>query len=342
MEIVEYKRVDADISFFVSSLKRNLFKRTFYVYKIFFENKTMFLELTPPLKLEKDVLQKIELFNYETILTSSIEDVNNLFDDYSKEMSCFKYLSEQLKDQILIPNIDCMKIKSAFLYEINWSKDIETIASDLSEISFEIIKFKANRDNLIKLTKLIRLLEERNISKKIRIDFNATLKVDDILQYSNADVFYSPIIDYIEQPVEEIAEITRLEKEKNLNIAIDESALSEKDLNFYLHNSINPIVSLKASLYGGADSIKKLYERIKQKNGRLILSSNFEGPIGFFYLLKCSSLVPDEIHGLDTIKYFEFSKEFYELIPSKGIIDLNKNYYEVINAKFEKIFWKRR
>jgi len=328
------KRLEESLNFFVSSTEKKIVKRNSFIAKFEVSNKIFFAEYCPPLFSEKDYSFKIQNTLYEFFNNNSF-DSNRLYNLAVKfELDPMEFFLDQIlyhtqQEQQCFPK----EIKSALLYEIDWTKKLDDILNEIRLSDFEVVKFKASFAVFKPLTSLIKLIEKEKLNIKLRIDFNG------VLDYENAKSFLRdfsgcPIIDFIEQPTMSIENILKLQNHTSLDIAIDESILDKANFEFYLQNSKKPLIVVKPSLVGGLIFLDKIKNIISNKNGRIIISSNFESPIGFTYVLLCSSLFPNEIHGLDVIKYFSFSDKFKALIPVKGKFDLNKNNFEVIISKF--------
>lgn len=177
---------------------------------------------------------------------------------------------------------------------------------------FRTIKLKAGADSFEKDLELLQSIHEKfGEDLNLRIDINGSWKINEAV--SNLKKLERHNIEFVEQPVESGEELIELAGKTGISIAPDESIAEYRTGEEYLnHPNIDTIV-IKPMMIGFINTIN-LIMRAEELKKKVVISSLFEGPIGYSGILYLAALSPNTIHGLGTREFFneDFSHRKYK------------------------------
>lgn len=147
------------------------------------------------------------------------------------------------------------------------------------------VKLKIGRD-------FTRLRKLQAMGCSIRLDPNRAWSLEEALTFDLGQ------IEYIEEPLRDSKDLTLLHQEKGWPLALDETLYRNEPW-----EEIKGVVALvvKPAAIG---SLERTYA-LASKGYRIVISSCFESSIGIDFLQRLAYLLaPDELCGLDTLRYF--------------------------------------
>ena len=177
----------------------------------------------------------------------------------------------------------------------NWQQQIDHMrANGFSTVKIKIGKYSAARE-----CEFIRELNQYcNGKLKLRLDANRSLSESDLIEY---DRFLKDIpLEYLEEPLQDVARLKFLHKQIKLPLALDESIPE-------LQNDISdfPFISaivLKPDLIGSLSSLRKMIEFARHNQFKIVFSSAFLSGLGLRYLIQLAAAFgsPNIAMGFDT------------------------------------------
>ncbi len=280
-------------------------------------------------------------FNKLEVQTPTKENIVSLLNHFEK-LPSLKFAIEQILVSALLDNKTTVEflpseingtIKTSALIPTTLKEDFFKLFYSLVNQGIKRVKIKIGLDNFTQDVNLIKQLNKICEQKEVllRLDVNGKWSLQEATKRLKA--FAGLPIEYVEQPVSNIDEIIALAEESPIPIAADESIYDLSNIQKLLESRVQYFV-VKPMILGGLFETLNLNKKIKSGNKRLILSSAFEGPIGFSYLLLISSVLNNnEYHGLP----FSLGKNNTEFFPFKfqqGNIYFTLNNYFHLQKNF--------
>ncbi len=286
--------------------------------------------------LKNSILTANKDYNYRDIVLFEDHDFNSNkiyaefpLSDFTNDNILKKYLEKykELKKRedlealsFYINEIDNLKYQIIFdqLYlQLSGSNKQKILINgfisfeNLNDIEKKIIHYKANSVKIIKLK-----LGRKNFDDDIAIiNFVKDLYPDVIFKFDVngawnslyvAEKNISKLLDfnfeYIEDPTNNIEDLSYLNKIFENKIAIDEFIRDYSNLLRILENENFSNIVIKPFFVGGMFVFKKIKNNFPDK--KIIISSFFETNIGINYLMNIASMFENS-HGLGTINLYE-------------------------------------
>jgi|GEM_PF-467350 len=231
-------------------------------------------------------------------------DSNQLFDSF---IPCTREINGLLP---LLPHIETLQ------------KLEELIAE-----GYGTVKIKVGRENIKEDIDLIKescqLFGDR-IS--LRFDANGFWDIESA-KYLFKKIDNLPI-QYIEQPVKSMTEAAKLYNQFNIPVALDESAVSIKQIGDIISLNACSHIIYKPALSGGFSNFIKIRQKIQDSKIQLVITGAFESFLGFDHTVLVSAFADQNIaHGLTTQRHLENSlNSFYKI--SGHSIKIDKIYHQ--------------
>ena len=210
----------------------------------------------------------------------------------------------------------------------------------------DTVKIKIN--DFEKDSELVEAALDFNPDFKVRLDVNGGWNLDEaLLNLYNYHLRFGEIFEYIEQPVLEISDLTKLKGEIPMKIAIDESIRKALDSDFSKASEFADYAIIKWAPSGGFSKAAKLIEKIGLP---AVISSALDTGIGISHgLALAASLSTESLAcGLATTSLFEGDVVRPELVISGGAIEFKRPELDLDLAKrYEasddrRIWWQER
>ena len=248
-----------------------------------------------------ELLDLFELFASDTPCLNFALDIA-LYDVLSqiKKIPISKYINENSLDQI---NFSSMISKS-----LNKNDTIK-VKFGVNDLQAEIKHFK-------------KIQSDFPDSTYFRLDANKSYNVDDAIFLLNELEKYN--IEFIEEPLSDMSidNLKRIKKYSSINIALDESIISNNYNELIASNLIDCVV-LKASLFGSIKKIKHLNQYLKKNKIKLVLSSALHSPIGNMSNIHVASFLElDSKHGLNNFMFYKYSNTNVPYKCDSSFVDL--------------------
>ncbi|MCP4180868.1 MAG: o-succinylbenzoate synthase [bacterium] len=196
--------------------------------------------------------------------------------------------------------------------------------SYLYKLGYRTIKIKLGKNDPDFEIKIIKELDKvyRN-SLKLRFDANASWDYNEALYYIKS-LKNIESLEYIEEPLKDISLLTKLVKDTDAPIALDENLQS-----FYSNypkflNIIKTFV-LKPTILGGIKKTMQLVESTEKIGAVCVISDTFQSGLGLSALINISSTIPHSAStamGLNTYTWLKNDIQGYKIIIKNGIIEL--------------------
>lgn len=175
--------------------------------------------------------------------------------------------------------------------------------NNLINQGFTSIKVKVGRANIDEEIAVINEISEIVKSKAtLRLDANRKWSLDTALEF--CDQTASPSIEYIEEPLSNINEISQFTQKSKIPIALDET-LTEKKLDDI--NQFKNIAAfiLKPSVLGGFKKTADLIRYANQNKITPVISAAFETSVSLkaYAIFAAKMNLQNTPHGLDTLKF---------------------------------------
>ncbi len=182
------------------------------------------------------------------------------------------------------------------------------------------IKVKDYENDRAILAEVIRLTP----SAKIRIDANGAWTLEEaVANIQNYESEFTGVIDYVEQPCIDIADLKLLRKRINIKIAVDESIRKYLNGDFTKLKEVADVAIIKWAPIGGIAAALSIIEKIKLP---IVVSSALDSSIGISHGLALASLVPNLYGpcGLGTVALLQEDVTSTPLVASDGVIKNQK------------------
>lgn len=226
---------------------------------------------------------------------------------------------------------DLLKIKVSSVANIfSTLGSIEKLVAN----GFDTIKFKVAvgsiRDELGKIKEISKIFGKKI---KIRLDANGGWSFEQTVMVMNelADLN----IEFLEQPVLAIDELSDLAEMNLIPIAADESLINQADAEEIIINSSIQNLVIKPMFIGGYFASIEIINSSIKRNKKVVISSAFESAVGRAHTILCSSLnETNTANGLDTASYLSNEPAVDKFPVQNGYINFNMDKYFLSQSDF--------
>jgi O-succinylbenzoate synthase len=194
--------------------------------------------------------------------------------------------------------------------------EVEKVLSNFdgcTTIKIKINDFTIDRELLIESLKLVP-------NARFRLDINGGWTLDEaIVNLKNYEGEFAGLIDYVEQPCIDIADLKVLKNETGIKIAIDESIRKFLGSDLTKLKDVADIAVIKWAPSGGINAALDL---IKQISLPVVVSSALDSSVGISHGLALACAIPNLYGacGLATVALLEGDVTSDSLLASKGVI----------------------
>ena len=194
--------------------------------------------------------------------------------------------------------------------------EVEKVLSnfdDCTTIKIKINDFTIDRELLIESLKHVP-------NARFRLDINGGWTLDEaIVNLKNYEGEFAGLIDYVEQPCIDIADLKVLKNETGIKIAVDESIRKFLGSDLTKLKDVADIAVIKWAPSGGINAALDL---IKQISLPVVVSSALDSSVGISHGLALACAIPNLYGacGLATVALLEGDVTSDSLLASKGVI----------------------
>jgi o-succinylbenzoate synthase len=194
--------------------------------------------------------------------------------------------------------------------------EVEKLLSNFdgcTTIKIKINDFTIDRELLIESLKHVP-------NARFRLDINGGWALDEaIVNLKNYEGEFAGLIDYVEQPCIDIADLKVLKNETGIKIAVDESIRKFLGSDLTKLRDVADIAVIKWAPSGGINAALDL---IKQISLPVVVSSALDSSVGISHGLALACAIPNLYGacGLATVALFEGDVTSDSLLASKGLI----------------------
>lgn len=194
--------------------------------------------------------------------------------------------------------------------------EVEKVLSNFdgcTTIKIKINDFTIDRELLIESLKLVP-------NARFRLDINGGWTLDEaIVNLKNYEGEFAGLIDYVEQPCIDIADLKVLKNETGIKIAVDESIRKFLGSDLTKLKNVADIAVIKWAPSGGINAALDL---IKQISLPVVVSSALDSSVGISHGLALACAIPNLYGacGLATVALLEGDVTSDSLLASKGVI----------------------
>ena len=194
--------------------------------------------------------------------------------------------------------------------------EVEKVLSNFdgcTTIKIKINDFTIDRELLIESLKLVP-------NARFRLDINGGWTLDEaIVNLKNYEGEFAGLIDYVEQPCIDIADLKVLKNETGIKIAVDESIRKFLGSDLTKLKNVADIAVIKWAPSGG---IKAALDLIKQISLPVVVSSALDSSVGISHGLALACAIPNLYGacGLATVALLGGDVTSDSLLASKGVI----------------------
>jgi o-succinylbenzoate synthase len=198
--------------------------------------------------------------------------------------------------------------------------EVEKVLSNFdgcTTIKIKINDFTIDRELLIESLKHVP-------NARFRLDINGGWALDEaIVNLKNYEGEFAGLIDYVEQPCIDIADLKVLKNETGIKIAVDESIRKFLGSDLTKLKDVADIAVIKWAPSGGINSALDL---IKQISLPVVVSSALDSSVGISHGLALACAIPNLYGacGLATVALLEGDVTSDSLLASKGVIANHK------------------
>jgi len=198
--------------------------------------------------------------------------------------------------------------------------EVEKVLSNFdgcTTIKIKINDFTIDRELLIESLKHVP-------NARFRLDINGGWTLDEaIVNLKNYEGEFAGLIDYVEQPCIDIADLKVLKNETGIKIAIDESIRKFLGSDLTKLKDVADIAVIKWAPSGGINAALDL---IKQISLPVVVSSALDSSVGISHGLALACAIPNLYGacGLATVALLEGDVTSNSLLASKGVITNHK------------------
>jgi o-succinylbenzoate synthase len=194
--------------------------------------------------------------------------------------------------------------------------EVEKVLSNFdgcTTIKIKINDFTIDRELLIESLKYVP-------NARFRLDINGGWTLDEaIVNLKNYEGEFAGLIDYVEQPCIDIADLKVLKNETGIKIAVDESIRKFLGSDLTKLKDVADIAVIKWAPSGGINAALDL---IKQISLPVVVSSALDSSVGISHGLALACAIPNLYGacGLATVALLEGDVTSDSLLASKGVI----------------------
>jgi O-succinylbenzoate synthase len=194
--------------------------------------------------------------------------------------------------------------------------EVEKVLSNFdgcTTIKIKINDFTIDRELLIESLKHVP-------NARFRLDINGGWTLDEaIVNLKNYEGEFAGLIDYVEQPCIDIADLKVLKNETGIKIAVDESIRKFLGSDLTKLKDVADIAVIKWAPSGGINAALDL---IKQISLPVVVSSALDSSVGISHGLALACAIPNLYGacGLATVALLEDDVTSDSLLASKGVI----------------------
>lgn len=194
--------------------------------------------------------------------------------------------------------------------------EVEKVLSNFNgctTIKIKINDFTLDREILIECLKHVP-------NAKFRLDINGGWTLDEaVVNLKNYEGEFAGLIDYVEQPCLDIADLKALKNETGVKIAIDESIRKFLSSDLTKLKDVADIAVIKWAPSGGINAAINI---IKQISLPVVISSALDSSVGISHGLALACAIPNLYGacGLATVALLEGDVTSNSLIASNGVI----------------------
>jgi O-succinylbenzoate synthase len=198
--------------------------------------------------------------------------------------------------------------------------EVEKVLSNFdgcTTIKIKINDFTIDKELLIESLKHVP-------NAKFRLDVNGGWTLDEaIVNLKNYEGEFAGLIDYVEQPCIDIADLKVLKNETGIKIAVDESIRKFLGSDLTKLKDVADIAVIKWAPSGGINAALDL---IKQISLPVVVSSALDSSVGISHGLALACAIPNLYGacGLATVALLEGDVTSDSLLASKGVIANHK------------------
>lgn len=180
----------------------------------------------------------------------------------------------------------------------------------LADNGFTTVKMKVGQggveNDIACVRRVLDINDELSSPLALRLDANGAWRFEDAVFFARGvDVGR---IEYIEEPLRDMEAVTRFFKKTGLPCAMDESLRSYTGALEAFPEGVRALV-LKPSVLGGVSRCLDFIGAARNNGMTAVISSCYEAGPGFPMLMRLAALChqPETAHGLDTLKYLDWS-----------------------------------
>ena len=177
---------------------------------------------------------------------------------------------------------------------------------EIKEEGFRAVKLKVGRRSLKEDIQLVKALGERlGPGLALRLDANRAWTSEEARRF--ADGIDGVRIDYLEEPLEDPADLPAFAEETGLPVALDETMRSVSLISLEEHAEYASVVVLKPTILGGFASLVYLANKAAELGLRPVWSAAYEAGVammGLVTLAACTQGEPAPL-GTDTYRWIE-------------------------------------
>lgn len=194
--------------------------------------------------------------------------------------------------------------------------EVEKVLSNFDgciTIKIKINDFTIDRELLIESLKLVP-------NARFRLDINGGWTLDEaIVNLKNYEGEFAGLIDYVEQPCIDIADLKVLKNETGIKIAVDESIRKFLGSDLTKLKNVADIAVIKWAPSGGINAALDLINQISLP---VVVSSALDSSVGISHGLALACAIPNLYGacGLATVALLEGDVTSDSLLASKGVI----------------------
>lgn len=194
--------------------------------------------------------------------------------------------------------------------------EVEKVLSNFDgciTIKIKINDFTIDRELLIESLKLVP-------NARFRLDINGGWTLDEaIVNLKNYEGEFAGLIDYVEQPCIDIADLKVLKNETGIKIAVDESIRNFLGSDLTKLKNVADIAVIKWAPSGGINAALDLINQISLP---VVVSSALDSSVGISHGLALACAIPNLYGacGLATVALLEGDVTSDSLLASKGVI----------------------
>ncbi len=195
--------------------------------------------------------------------------------------------------------------------------EVEKLLSNFD--SCTTIKIKIN-DFIIDRELLIESLKHVP-NAKFRLDINGGWTLDQaVINLKNYEEEFASLIDYVEQPCIDIADLKALKNETGIKIAVDESIRKFLGSDLTKLKDVADVAVIKWAPSGGISAALELIEQISLP---VVISSALDSSVGISHGLALACAIPNLYGacGLATVALLDGDVTSDSLIASNGVIN---------------------